>query len=268
MLEILQYSFFQKAIIWWVLIAFISSIFGIFIVMRKEANVTHSISNFLFLWVAVSLLFNSNYYIFAFLFWVIWSLLVFFIEKTRFITNESTKEIIAQTWMALAIFIIWFLGNLSLDINNLLFWSILFVTNTDIIILLVLFVLIYVLFFFFWKNFLAVTINQDIAKSRWIKISFYNLSFLLLLSVFIAISIKIFWILLIWAFLVIPANTAKILSYSLKISFVISIILSLIWVILWLFLWYLLDTSSSATIVLILIFMFLLSLVFKKFFRS
>jgi zinc transport system permease protein len=127
MLEILEYSFFQNAIIWGILISLIASILGVFIVMRKEANVTHSISNFLFLWVAVSLFFSWNYYLFAFIFWIIWSLLIFFVEKTKFITKESTKEIIAQTWIAWWIFITWFLWNLTLDINNFLFWSILFI---------------------------------------------------------------------------------------------------------------------------------------------
>jgi len=264
MLEILQYSFFQKAIIWWILISLIASILGIFIVMRKEANVTHSISNFLFLWVAVSLLFSWNYYLFAFLFWIIWSLLIFFIEKTKFITKESTKEIISQIWIAWWIFITWFLWNLTLDINSFLFWSILFINWTDLIILSVLLIILYIFFFVFWKRFLSIIINEDLAKSRWIKINFYNILFLVFLSIFISISIKIFWILLIWAFLIIPSNISKIISPNLKSSFIISSIISVLSVILGLFLSYFINTSSWATIVLILIIFFILSLILKR----
>ena len=264
MLEILQYSFFQKAIIWWILISLIASILGVFIVMRKEANVTHSIANFLFLWVAVSLLFNWDYYIFAFLFWIIWSLLIFFIEKTNFITKESTKEIIAQTWIAWWIFITGFLWNLTLDINNFLFWSILFINGLDLIILSILLFILYLFFYIFWKRFLSIIINEDLAKSKWIKINLYNLFFLIFLSIFIAISIKIFWILLIWAFLIIPANIAKIISPNLKYSFIISSLISTLSVVLGLFISYSLDTSSWATIVLILIIFFVSSLILKR----
>jgi len=264
MLEILQYSFFQKAIIWWILISLIASILGVFIVMRKEANVTHSIANFLFLWVAVSLLFNWDYYIFAFLFWIIWSLLIFFIEKTNFITKESTKEIIAQTWIAWWIFVTGFLWNLTLDINNFLFWSILFINGLDLIILSILLFILYLFFYIFWKRFLSIIINEDLAKSKWIKINLYNLFFLIFLSIFIAISIKIFWILLIWAFLIIPANIAKIISPNLKYSFIISSLISTLSVVLGLFISYSLDTSSWATIVLILIIFFVSSLVFRR----
>jgi len=264
MLEILKYSFFQNAMLWWILISLISSVLWVFIVMRKEANVTHSIANFLFLWVAISLLLNGNYYLFAFIFAIIWSFLIYFIEKTKFITSESTKEIISQAWIAWGIFTIWFLWNLTLDINNFLFWSILFINKTDLIILSILLFLIYIFLYFFSKNFLSIIINEDIAKSRWINVDLYNLWFLIILSIFIALSIKMFWIMLIWAFLIIPANIAKVVSNSLKNVFIYWIIFSILSVIIWLFVSYFLWTSSSATIVLILIIFFILSIINKR----
>lgn len=265
MFEILQYSFFQKALLWWILISLISAILGVFIVMRKEANVTHSIANFLFLWIAISLLLSWNYYFYAFVFWIIWSFLIFFIEKTKFITKESTKEIVSQFWIASAIFSIWFLNELTLDINNFLFWSILFINSFDIYIICFLLTLLYLFFIFFHKNFLAIIINEDIAKSKWLKVDFYNIWFLIFLSIFIWVSIKIFWIMLIWAFLVIPSNTAKIISKNLKQVFIFSLIFSVLAVIIWLFLSYFFDTSSWASIVLVLLFFFIISLFFARF---
>ncbi|NUJ98122.1 metal ABC transporter permease [Candidatus Gracilibacteria bacterium] len=264
MLEILHYPFFQNAIIGGILISLIASILGILVVMRKEANVTHSISNFLFLGIAVSLLFNGNYYLYSFLFGIIGSFLIFFIEKTRFITKESTKEIISQAGIAGGIFTIGFLGNLSLDINNFLFGSILFINRSDLILLSILLLILYLCFYFFGKRFLSVIINQDIAKTRGIKVDIYNLVFLIFLSIFISVSIKIFGILLIGAFLVIPANISKIISPSLKLSFVISSLISILGVVLGLFISYFLNTSSGATIVLILILFFMFSIFWAK----
>ena len=264
MIEILSYSFFQNAIIGWIIISLISSILWTFIIMRKEANITHSISNFLFLWIAISLLFNWNYYLFAFLFWIIWSITIFIIEKTNFVTKESSKEIISQLWLAWAIFCIWFLWNLSLDINNLLFWSILFINTFDLIILSTLLIIVFTFYFLFWKKFFSIIINEDIAKSKWIKTDLYNFSFLLILSFFIWVSIKIFWIMLVWAFLIIPVNVWKILWYSIKSSMIITNLLSIISVIFWLFLSYFIWTNAWSTIVLILILFFIFSLVYKS----
>ncbi|MDQ7009218.1 MAG: metal ABC transporter permease [Candidatus Gracilibacteria bacterium] len=264
MLEILNYSFFQNALIGGILIGIISSILGVFIVMRKEANITHSISNFLFLGIAVSLFLNGNYYLFAIIFGIIASLLIFFIEKTKFITKESTKEIISQTGIAGGIFLIGFIENLQLDINSFLFGNILLINNTDLILIFILFILTIIFFIIFGKNFLAITINEDIAKAKGIKVDLYNLFFLIFLSLFIGVSIKIFGIFLIGAFLIIGANTSKILAKSLKQVFIFSIIISLFSVIFGLFASYFLGTSSGATIVLLLVLIFITSLFYKK----
>ncbi len=264
MLEILKYNFFQNALLSWIFIAIISWILWVFIVMRKETNVTHSISNFLFFGIAVSLLLNWNYYFFALIFAILWSIFIYFIESTKFITNESTKEIIAQSGMALGIFVIWFIKNLSLDINNFLFWNILFVSLNDIYLIFCLLVFVLLFYFLFKKNYLAIIINEDIAKSKWINVNLYNFIFLVLLSLFIAFSIRIFWVLLIWAFLVIPANIWKLISNSIKQVFFYAILFWILSVIIWLFWSHHLWTSSSASIVLVLIIIFFVSLIIKK----
>lgn len=264
MLEILQYSFFQKALISWVLISLISWILWVFIILRKEANITHSISNFLFLGIAISLFFSGNYYIFWISFAILASFLIYFIEKTKIITNESIKEIIWQLWLAWGIFTIWLLWKVTLDINNLLFWNILFTNIEDIYILIFLIFLGILLFLFFWKNFLKIAISKELAKSSVKNIWIYEIWFLIFLSVFIAICIKIFGILLVSAFLVIPANIWKVLSKNLKNVFIFSIIFSIFSVITWLFSSYFLETSAWSTIVLILIFILIISLIFSK----
>ncbi|MDD3302939.1 MAG: metal ABC transporter permease [Candidatus Gracilibacteria bacterium] len=267
MLDILKYDFFQNALIGGILISLLSGIFGVLVVMRKEANITHSISNFLFLGVTVSLFFSGNYYFYAFLFGIIGSLIIFFLEKTNLITRESTKEIISQIGMSLAIFMIGFLQNLSLDINNFLFGSILFVNNYDLIIISGLVLVGYTLLYFYGRKFLAIIINEDISRSMGIRVNYYNLFFLVFLSVFLGVSIKIFGILLIGAFLVIPSNIGKIFGNSIKKVFFISVCSSLFSVVFGLFSSYYLGTSTSSTIVLTLLFIFFVGVAFKKIFK-
>lgn len=264
MLDILNYNFFQNALIWWILVSLISSFLWLFIIMRKEANITHSISNFLFLWIAVSFLLNWNYYIYAFLFWIIASLFIFFIEKTKFITKESSKEIISQAWIAWWLFLLGFLNNLTLDINSLFFWNILFINNFDLVILLILLILISVFFLLFWRNFLIIILNEDIARSRWISVWLYNYFFLLILSIFIALSLKIFWIMLIGAFLVIPTNISKIISNNLKKVLIFSVLISLFSTIFWIFISYYLWTWTGASIILTMILIFILTIILKR----
>lgn len=264
MLDILQYSFFQNAVAWWLLISLIAWFFWVFVIMRKESNITHSISNFLFLGIALSLLLQWNYYLYSFIFAIIASLLIYFLENTRLITNESSKELISQWGIAGWIFTLSLIPTLQLDINSLLFGSILSITHTDLWMVGAFAIIFLITLSVFGKQFLAVTLNQSIAKTKWINISVYNFWFLLLLSIFIALSIKIFWILLIWAFLVIPANSSKIVSNNLKQMFILSVIFSVAWLMIWLLSSYYLETSTWATIVLSLLIIFIIALLKKR----
>lgn len=264
MLEILSYWFFQKALIAGVLVSLISGVLWSLVVLRREPNITHSIANILFLWIVVSLFFSGNYYIFWVIFAIIWVLLLTLLEKFTRTSRESSKEILAQIWLAGWIFLIWLLGNLQIDVFNFLFWNILFVDTQDIFLLLwMLWVWIF-LSIFFWRKMLRVTLSPEISKSQWIRTSLYEFWYLIYLAIFIALSLKIFGVLLLWAFLVLPGNIWKIASRSLKWVFIYATVFSFVSVIIWLFSSYYFDTSAWATIVLILWIIFLSHIIFKK----
>ena len=264
MFEILSYSFFQKALLAGVLVSCISGSLWTLVVLRREPNITHAISNVLFLWIVISLFFSGNYYLFGIIFALLWVIFLWVLEKYSSTSRESSKEILGQIGLAAGIFFVGFLGNIQLDIFNFLFWNILFVNTSDIFLLLIMLLIWWVLWCFFGKKFLRTTLSPDIAKSQGIKVSLYEFGYLLYLALFIAFSVKIFGVMLLWAFLVLPANIGKSLSRSLSGVFVIATIISVIAVIIWLFASYYFDTSAWATIVLILGIFFCISLLKKK----
>lgn len=264
MFEILSYWFFQKALIAWILVSLISGILGSLVVLRREPNITHAIANILFLGIVVSIFFSGNYYIFGILFAIIWVLLLTLLEKYTHTSRESSKEILAQIWLAGWIFLIGLLWNLQIDVFNFLFWNILFVDTRDIIMLIWMLIIWVILSVCFGRKMLRVTLSPEIAKSQWIKTSLYEFWYLIYLAIFIALSLKIFGVLLLWAFLVLPGNIGKIASSSLRWVFIYATICSILSVIIWLFTSYFLDTSAGATIVLILWIIFLALIIFKK----
>lgn len=264
MLEILSYWFFQKALIAWVVVSLISWVLGTLVVLRREPNITHAIANILFLGIVVSLFFSGNYYIFGVIFAIIWVILLSLLEKYTLTSRESSKEILSQIWLAGWIFLIGLLWNLQIDVFNFLFWNILFVDWYDIYLLIWMLIIWIMLSLFFGKNILRVTLSPEIAKSQGIHTTTYDLWYLIYLAIFIALSIKIFGVLLLWAFLVLPGNIGKVASVSLKWVFVYATIFSLFSVIIWLFWSYFMDTSAGATIVLILWIIFLSFILCKK----
>lgn len=265
MLEILSYPFFQNALIAWAIVSLISWTLGTLVVLRREPNITHAISNVLFLGIVVSLFFSGNYYIFGIIFALIGIILITLLERYSFTSRESSKEIVSHIGLAWGIFFVGILWNLQLDVFNFLFWNILFVDKNDIILLATMLILWGILSFFFWKKMIRVTLSPEISQSQWIKVSLYQFLYLLFLSLFIAFSVKIFWVMLLWSFLVLPANIGKTLSKNLSGVFIIATLVSIFSVIGWLLGSYFLDTSAWATIVLILGFIFFISILIKGF---
>jgi len=251
-MEILSYSFFQNALIAWIFIAIASAIIWNYIVIRREVQIWHTIANASFLWIIIWMIFQVSWEITAIIFAIIASIWVYFLEKTKKITSDSIMEYISQISMALWIFLLSFLPWLKVDIFSFLFWNILAVNSTDIYISAILLIIISIYFYFLWKILLWNSISYEISKATQRYWEIANISFLILTSLLIAVSIKIFWILLIWAFLVIPANIWKLAWKSFKQMKYISVIISLLSVVLWLFWSYYFDSSPWATIVLIL----------------
>ena len=264
MFSILSYDFFQNALIAWIIISLITWMLWTLVVLRREPNVTHAIANILFLWIVISFFFSGEYYVYAFIFAILGAIILSLLDRFSSTWPESSKEIISQIWLAWAIFWIWLLWNVQIDIYSFLFWNILFVNQIDILLLGWLLVIWLILFVCFWKKLVRISLSPEITKSQWIPVWLYQFWYMLYLAIFIAITLKIFWVLLLWAFLVLPGNIGRVISKSLKWVFLIAISCSLLSVILWLFLSYYFDTSAWASIVLLLWVMFFISLLITR----
>lgn len=83
----------------------------------------------------------------------------------------------------------------------------------------------YVIFSF--KKILLTNINEDLAKISGIKTEFWNLTFLILLAVVIALSVRITGVFLMTALLILPAAIARIFSTSAKQMAILSLIIGI-----------------------------------------
>lgn len=263
-MEILSYSFFQNALIAWFFIAISASLLWNYIVVRREVQIGHTIANASFLWIILGLIFSVESIISGILLAIIAWISIFFLEKSKKITSDSIMEFVSQMSMAAGIFLLSFLSGLKVDILSFLFWNILAVNTTDLYISWALMIIISGFIYKYGKDLLGHAVSFDISKAIWKKTDILNLSFLLICSLLIAVSIKIFWILLIWAFLVLPANIWKLVWKSFFQMRVISIISSLFAVISWLFISYYFDASPWASIVLILWIWIVFSVIYSK----
>jgi zinc/manganese transport system permease protein len=103
-----------------------------------------------------------------------------------------------------------------------------------------------------------LTLNQAVAKVQGISVQFHRYLFVVLLSLTVAVSIKAIGILLVNAFLVIPAATAKLLSQQFTPYLILSALLGSISSVVGMVLSAVLNFPSGPTIVLVQFIGFLL----------
>lgn len=262
-LEALNFSFFQRSLLVGVLLAVIYALLGNFVVLREEAIIGHTMANVVFLGIALGLLFSWN------LTWVtILAALagvgfLYYLQSSSRFSRDSILALTSQISISGAIVIFSQVEGYQ-NIEGFLFGNILAISKTDLRLTLGLFAINLVGLYLIRKPLTQLVINRELAISAGTKVERVNFIFMLLLALTVAAGIKIIGVILLAAFLVIPANTAKSLARSFKQMIGLSVVVGILGVLIGLFLAYLWDTPSGAMIVLVLGVMLIVSNILKR----
>ena len=261
MFEFLELAFMQRALVAGIVTAITLSLLGVFVVLRRSAFFGDAVAHFAFAGIAVGLLLGVNPILAAVVVSLLLALGMGFIGQRA--TKQSSDTIIGIFFSgaaALGIFVIGLLEGFRADLFQFLFGDIVAITPTDVISSLVLLVAVGLVLLFTWRPLFKITFNQEIAAVSGVRVGFYEYLFLALLAVTTAMAIKIVGIILVPALLVIPAATAKNISQSFKMLVIFSALASVVSVVGGLVGSFYFNTASGATIVLVSIGLFLISL--------
>ena len=257
MFEIFTIPFLQKAIVAGALVGFLSSYYGVFVVQRGMGFLGSGLAHAAFGGVAISIFFNQEPLIIAIPFTILVAIGITYVKEKSNLAEDTTIGIFFSISMALGIIFISLKRNYSSDAFNYLFGSILAVNNNDIIITTAL-SLISILLFPFWKRWAYSSFDRELAYTDKIKVMMDDYFLNIMVAITIVVSIKVVGIVLIAAFLVIPAASARLVAKTFSKMTLVSISLGIISAFVGLFLSYYLDIPSGATIILLqaLIFFF------------
>jgi zinc transport system permease protein len=103
---------------------------------------------------------------------------------------------------------------------------------------------------FFGNNLVLISVNPVLARTRGIRVFWMETSFVIILAIIVAVSIRLMGILMINSLLILPAAAARNLANSVRAYTFWSIAISLVCGILGLIFSYYLGTATGATIVL------------------
>lgn len=261
--EAFQFSFFSRAFIVGILLAITYGILGNFVVMRDEAIIGHSMANLVFLGIAIATLFDLNINLLMILTAVGGVFFINYLQKHSQINQDSILALTSQLSIAGAILVLSQVSGYQ-NIEGFLFGNILAVSKTDFYLTAALFVINILILIKLYRPLVQLVINKELAISNGNQTDKTNFIFMLLLALSVALGIKIIGVILLAAFLVIPANIGKNLASNLKEMMIFSNLAALIGVTIGLLLSYALDIPSGASIVVILGVLLIFSQMIKR----
>jgi len=248
-MEILSYTFFQRALIGGILLSLVFSLFSFFVVVRKLSFAGVGISHTAFGGIAIGILIGIDPTISAMIFAILIALFIAYTSKKRQLHEDAAIGIFFSFSMAIGIAIISKFHRTNVDIWSFLFGNITTITHGDLLFFAVATVIVLLYFILFFGDLILIGFDPEVAQSYGVNVQLHNYIFMTLLAMVIIMGIKMVGVILISAFLVLPATIASAFSRSFIKIIGLSVVVSLVFTVAGLFLSFYLDMPSGATIV-------------------
>lgn len=264
MLEILGLGFMQNAYLAGIMIAIITSVLGIFLVLRKLSLIGDGLAHASFAGVAAGLLTGTNPLISALIVATIGSIGIHELMERAKAYGDSAIALVLSAGMGMAVIMIGYTGGFTVDLFSYLFGSILTTSTSDLWIITAVLGFTLVSVTAFYDQLVLSSFNQELARLEGKKNKIAHYLFIVLVALAVVVSIRAVGILLVTALIVVPPLTALQFSNSFKEALIYSVGLSITSMIAGITLAYKLDLPPSGVIVMTMVSFFAISLVSEK----
>lgn len=266
MVEIFQYGFMQRALIAGIMIAFICSIIGTFIVLKRLSMIGDTLAHIALGGLALGF-FLKIYPVMAALIVSVLSAFAINRLKNAKIYGELALAILFSAGLALAVVLLSVTKGFNTNLFSYLFGSILTVNETDLILILLLSVLTIGAILIFYKELFYITFDEVSAKASGIPVEKLNNLLVVLTAITVVVSLKIVGILLVSSLLVVPVATSLQISRSFRETMLFSTLFAVFAVITGLIGSFYFNLAAGGAIVMVSVIVFVIVMVFKNYVR-
>jgi zinc transport system permease protein len=207
-----MYDFLWLALLAGIGVAAITGPLGSFVVWRRMAYLSDTLSHSALLGVAIAILFSLPVPLMVGLVCIVLAIMLLLFQTRRQISTDTLLGILAHASLALGLFVISFISDVRIDLMAYLFGDLLAVTPRDLAWIYGGGALILGLIIYLWQALLAITVHEELARVEGVPVDRIKLILMLMLALVIAVAMKIVGVLLISALLIIPAATARRMS--------------------------------------------------------
>ncbi|MDG4547572.1 MAG: iron chelate uptake ABC transporter family permease subunit [Rickettsiales bacterium] len=257
-------DFLIRAIIAGTGVALAAGPLGSFLVWNRMAFFGDSLAHSALLGVAIAFIFNVHHILGIVISASVFSLLIVSLQKNRSYSSDTMLGIVAHSALASGLVVVSFFDGIRVNLMSFLFGDILATDLNDIILIYTGLIISLSVLYKIWRPLLLTTINYDMAKVEGVNVDVIRLIFMLLISLLVALSIKIVGILLVTSLLIIPAATARKFSNTPERMVLAASCVGTMSVFMGLYASLKLDTPSGPSIVVCALILFVLSSTIKR----
>jgi zinc transport system permease protein len=258
--DFLSYSFIQRALLASIMVGILCPFVGNFVILRRMSFFSDAISHAALAGIAVGILLGIDLSLSSIIFAIFMSLVIAFLSEKTTLSHDTAIGIAFSGAIATGMLIIGMLRGYRPDVFSFLFGDILAITKTDLILIFTIGAVTITTLLVFFKPFLQITFNRDLARVEGINVRLFEYLLFLIIAVVVTVSLKIIGIILVTSLLIVPSASAKNIASNMKMLFILSCIFGVISGIFGLIGSVYLNTASGPTIVLVSIVIFSLTL--------
>ena len=260
--ELLQYPFFRNALAGVVLISIACAVIGVYIVTRRMVFIAGGITHTCFGGLGFGYFMGWNPLLTAAGFAIAGSLGVDAMAKWR-VRQDSAIAVVWAVGMALGILFVFLTPGYVPELNSFLFGNVLNITRSDLWAFAIFAALAVGIYLLLGKTIVAVSFDEDFARTRHLPVRFINILMMMMVAVGIVLTIKMIGVMLLMSLVSLPQLAAERLTHSYLNMILISGAVSLIGCIGGLWLSVLIDVPASAIIVILLALLYALTFLKK-----
>ncbi len=234
-------------------------IIGTYIVSRRIVFISGGITHTSFGGIGIGYFLGINPLIGAAVFSILSALGIEYMAKRTEIREDSAIAIMWSFGMALGIIFVYLTPGYAPNLMSYLFGSILTVSATELALTILLALLVTGFFTLFFKSILFISFDSQFIQTRRLPITVINNIIMVLVALTIVLSIKVAGIILLISLLTIPQATANLFYKDFRKIIFFSILTGFVGSMIGLLCAYYLDIPSGATIIFVLVIIFLLA---------
>jgi zinc transport system permease protein len=258
--ELLAMPFLQRALLAGLLSGALGGLLGSFAVLRQLSFFSDALGHSALLGIALGVVLGVDPTLVLIPFAVLFALGVNQLAHRSRLPGDALLNIIYSSSLALAVVVLSRLPGWKGGLQQLLFGDILGVTGRDLVLLTGLLAVTVVILLLTGRRQLLLTIDDALALSRGVASEAQRLLFVTLLAVVVALSIKAVGVLLISAFVVIPACASRLISGTFQAYLLVSALLGAGCAVLGLFVSAAADLPAGPSVVIVQLGVFLIAL--------